>query len=120
MKSKKDLTSIGIDIAKKIFDPKPFKEYLSKAIDKSVSTVKDQAADISRKVGVGATRERKLADNGYKELLKTVRDDKTKNIEVNSDAEEVVLVVGGFAGKKGRSRATFAKQIEGMNPNSKS
>ncbi len=71
-------------------------------------------------MGIGASRDRKLANAGYDELLKTLRDGSTKDIQVDPNAEEVVLVVGGFAGRKGRSGSTFAKQIAGMNPDSKS
>ena len=120
LKSQKNFSSVGVEIAREIFNPEPFKQQFRKAIAKSYDSVKNSVSEISSKVGIGATRDRKLSQAGYQELIKTVRNGSTPEIQVDPNAEEVVLVVGGFAGKKGRSGSTFAKQIAGMNPDSKS
>lgn len=120
LKNKKDTRTIGIEIAKEIFNPKPFKRQFQQTIALSYDSVKSSVDRIRSKVGIGQMRDRKLSKAGYNELLKTLRGDSVKDIQVDPNAEEVVLVVGGFAGKKGRSGSTFAKQIAGMNPSSKS
>ena len=125
LKSKKDIKEIGIDIAKELFNPQPFKEQFQKIIDQSVNSAKSIPQLLKNKLdftkGVSKTRAKKLEREGYEKLIKTLRDksNPVDNIDVNEDTEEIVLVVGGFAGKRGRSGDTFAKQIASMSQDNK-
>jgi tape measure domain-containing protein len=84
---------------------------------KYLSTIYQDLDDLGEELSVAPdrliakNRRDKLRDRGGAEVQRKLRDKDFKEINLKEGTETAVLVAGGFSGAKGRSGATFAKQL---------